>query len=99
MASTRRRSERRPGMASPPALPARFVALDIRKQAVMVGAVDAGQHVVLTPRLVAPGALDRWIRLHLRSSDAVVIDSPTNAWELHDQVAPLVASVIIAHPR
>jgi transposase len=86
-------------MASSPALPARFVALDIRKQAVMIGAVDAGQHVVLTPRRVAHGALECWMRQHLRPNDAVVIDSPTNAWELHDQVAPLVASVIIAHPR
>jgi transposase len=86
-------------MASSPAPPARFVALDIRKQAVMVGAVDAGQHVVLTPRQVAHGALERWIRQHLRPNDAVVIDSPTNAWALHDQVAPLVASVTIAHPR
>lgn len=86
-------------MASSPALPARFVALDIRSDAAMIGAVDARQRVALTPRQVALGALESWYRLHLRPSDAVVIAAPANIWALHDQLAPLVASVTIAHPQ
>src|SRR5688500_6151011 len=69
-------SERRPSMASSPALPARFVALDIRSNAVMIGAVDARRNVALTPRQVALGALESWGRLHLRPADAVVIAAP-----------------------
>ena len=40
-------------MASSPALPARFVALDIRANLVMIGAVDAHRHVAITPRQLA----------------------------------------------
>jgi transposase len=86
-------------MASSPTLPARFVALDIRTNAVMIGAVDARQNVTLTPRQVALGALESWGRLHLRPADALVIAAPSCVWELHDQLAPLVASITIAHPR
>jgi hypothetical protein len=45
-------------MASSPTLPARFVALDIRTTAVMIGAVDARQNVAFTPRQMALGALE-----------------------------------------
>ena len=86
-------------MASSPALPARFVALHIRANAVMIGAVDARQHVALTPRQVVLGALESWARLHLRPTDAVVIAASSCVWRLHDQLAPLVASVTIAHPQ
>jgi transposase len=86
-------------MASPPALPTRFVALDIRASLVMIGAVDARRHVVITPRQVALGALEGWARLHLRPSDAVVIAAASCVWDLHDQLAPLVASITIAHPQ
>jgi transposase len=86
-------------MASSPALTARFVALDIRANVVMIGAVDARQRVALTPRQAPLGALESWARLHLRPADSVVIAAPYSVWELHDQIAPLVASVTIAHPR
>jgi len=33
--------------------PARFVALDIHRKYLVVGAVDAGQQIVLTPRRFA----------------------------------------------
>jgi len=86
-------------MASSPALPARFVALDIRANVVMIGAVDTHRHVALTPRQVALGALENWARLHLRPADALVITAAGCAWDLRDQLAPLVASVTIAHPQ
>ncbi|MEP7188330.1 MAG: transposase [Roseiflexaceae bacterium] len=86
-------------MASSPALPTRFVAFDIRTNAVMIGAVDTRQNVALTPRQVALGALESWGRLHLTPADALVIVAPTCVWDLHDQLAPLVASITIAHPQ
>jgi transposase len=82
-----------------PASPSRFVALDIHKHAVMVGAVDAEQHVVLKPRPIAFDELEGWMRQHLQPTDAVVVEAPANSWQLHDQIAPLVASVIVAHPQ
>jgi transposase len=86
-------------MASSPALPARFVALDIRANTAMIGAVDSRRNVALTPRQVALGALESWACLHLRPADAVVIAASSCVWQLHDQLAPLVASVTIAHPQ
>jgi transposase len=83
----------------PSSLPSRFVAVGIRKQSAMVGAVDADRRVALKPQPIALGEIERWLRQNLEPTDAVVIDSPTNAWRLHDQIAPLVASVTIAHPK
>ena len=34
----------------------------------------------------------------MQSTDAVVLEASVNAWQLYDQVVPLVASVTIAHP-
>src|SRR5262245_42822548 len=86
-------------MASSPALSRRFVALDIRANVVMIGAVDAHRHVALTPRQVARGALESWAHLHLRPDDALVIAAASCVWDLHDQLVPLVASITIAHPQ
>ncbi len=86
-------------MASSPALPTRFVALDLRANLVMIGAVDAHRHVALTPRQVALSALESWSRMHLRPADALVIAASSGIWELHAQLAPLVATVTIAHPQ
>lgn len=55
--------------------------------------------MALTPRQVALGALESWGRLHLSPADALVIVAPTCVWDLHDQLAPLVASITIAHPQ
>jgi len=67
--------------------------------AVMIGAVDTHRHVALIPRHVALAALESWVRLHLRLADTVVIAAASCVWELHDQLAPLVASITIAHPH
>src|SRR5205085_3934931 len=67
--------------------------------AVMIGAVDTRRHVVLTPRQVALGALGSWAHMHLRPADALVIAATSCVWDLHDQLAPLVASITIAHPQ
>jgi transposase len=82
-----------------PPLPSRYVAIHIRDQSALVGAVDAGQKVVLKPRPIALPALGRWARENLRADDALVIDAPAEIWQLHDQLAPLVASVTITHPQ
>lgn len=77
--------------------PERFVALDVHKQYVMVGAVDARQTVVLPPRRVALVEFGDWARAHLTAADAVVLEATANAWFLYDLLAPLVATVTVAH--
>jgi len=77
---------------------ARYVALDVHKSYVMVGAVDAEQEIVLHPRRVVFNSFESWISKHLRSSDEVVLEATTNAWLIHDLLEPLVARVVVAHP-
>src|SRR5712664_710886 len=81
------------------ALATRFVALDVHRQYLMVGAVDVQQHVVLAPRRFSFEAFDEWAPAHLTHADAVVLEATANAWLLYDHLQPLVAEVIVAHPR
>ncbi|GHO63036.1 IS110 family transposase [Ktedonobacter sp. SOSP1-52] len=76
----------------------RFVALDVHKQYVVVGALDAQQHIVLSPKRMSFDQFEEWSPTHLYSTDAVVLEATTNAWDLYDRLQPLVASVTIAHP-
>jgi transposase len=85
-------------MPDVPTHPDRFVALDVHKQYAVVAAVDREQHVALAPRRVTFERLGEWMRVHLRPTDAVVLEATTNAWQFYDEIAPLVASVTVAHP-
>lgn len=76
----------------------RFVALDVHKQYVMVAAINATQHVTLSPRKISMEQFDAWTQAHLLLTDAVVLEATTNAWTLYDLLAPLVAQVKVAHP-
>ncbi len=77
----------------------RFVALDVHKHYVVVGAVNAQQQVVLAPRRVDLEDLANWSSQHLCMTDAVVLEATTNAWHLCDQLRPLVCVVTVAHPQ
>jgi transposase len=77
----------------------RFVALDVHRQYLMVGAVDIQQHVVLSPRRFGFVAFAEWASTHLTHADAVVLEATSNAWLLYDQIQPLVAEVVVAHPQ
>jgi transposase len=76
----------------------RFVALDIHKQYVMVGALSGDGEVLLRPRRVSIGRLPQWLQKHLRPTDHVVIEATTNAWHIYDLVCSLVARTVVAHP-
>ncbi len=82
-----------------PSTPTRFVALDVHRKYVVVGAVDGQQHVVLTPRRFGFEAFEEWVPVQLTSSDAVVLEATFNAWLLYDQLKPFVADVVVAHPQ
>ncbi len=86
-------------MPTPPTNPpTRFVGLDVHKHSIMVAAVDKEQQVLLRPRRVALPEFVDWAQTHLQPTDAVVLEATANAWQIYDQVAPLVASVTVAHP-
>ena len=85
-------------MDPPSPVPTRFVALDLHKDDIVVGAVDAQQQVVLPPRRIAAAAFEAWARMELTATDAVVLEATTTAWQIHDLLVPLVASVTVAHP-
>jgi transposase len=83
---------------SPPTFE-RYVAVDLHKAYVMVGAVNARQVVVLPPRRIELPAWPRWAKANLKKTDALVVESTSNAWDFHDQVAPFVGRVVVANPR
>jgi transposase len=84
-------------MNSPPLDPTRFVALDLHKHYLMIGAVDAKQKIVLPNRRLSLAEFPDWATKHLKRSDAVVLEATTNAWQLYDQLQPLVESVTVAN--
>jgi transposase len=78
--------------------PTRFVGIDLHKDYLLVGAVDAQQHIVLPPRRFALHEFTMWQAKHLHATDAVVLEATSNAWTLYDQLTPTVFSVTVAHP-
>jgi len=75
----------------------RYVALDIHKEYVMVGAMNAAQEWVIHPRKVEMIRFRNWAVNNLHPGDAVVIETTTNVWDIYDIVAPLVTRTVVAH--
>jgi len=76
----------------------RFVGIDLHKDYVMIGAVDAQQQIVLSPRRCRLFEVEQWRAKYLLATDAVVLEATSNAWTLYDQLVPHVCSVTVAHP-
>ena len=77
------------------ALTKRYVGLDVHKHYVMIVAVNAAHEVVLRPQRVQLTTLPAWARKHLRPSDEVALEATSNAWYVHDLLAPLVSRVVV----
>jgi transposase len=95
----REEDQEMPTAELPHALATRFVALDVHRQYLVVGAVDSQQQVVLTPRRFGFAAFAEWASVHLTHADTVVFEATSNAWLLYDPLQPLVAEVVVAHPQ
>jgi transposase len=78
--------------------PDRFVGLDVHKHYLIAVAVDADKQEVMGPRRVPLVRLGTWVQKTLTPQDAVVLESTTNAFQLHDDLVPHVHSVTVAHP-
>ena len=76
----------------------RFLALDIHKHYVLVGGMNAQRDWVLRPRKVRMSRFPEWVQKNLKPTDAVVLESTSNAWEIHDLISPLVAKAVVANP-
>jgi hypothetical protein len=77
----------------------KFIAVDLRKDYVVVGGVNAQLETVLSPRRIELSTWPRWSAANLKPTDALVVESTSNAWDFFDQVAPLVGRAVVANPR
>lgn len=75
----------------------RYVALDIHKEYVMLGAMNSSQEWVIRPKRVEMSHFRHWAATHLCADDAVVIETTTNVWDIYDIVAPLVTRTVVPH--
>jgi transposase len=85
-------------MATSAVQPVRFMALDMHKHYVMVGAVTKQQEVVLRPRRFTWPEFDRWQAQHIGPGDTIVIEASGNAWHVYDQLTGQGAIVHVANP-
>jgi len=76
----------------------RFLALDLHKHYLVVGGVNRRQEVVLNPRQISLEKWPAWAKANLQPNDALVLEATTNAWDIYDQIVPLVDRVAVAHP-
>lgn len=75
----------------------RYIALDIHREYVLAGGMDASQEWILPPRKLEMSRLEEWAKKNLCESDAVVIETTTNVWDIYDIVQPLVGHAVVAH--
>ena len=85
-------------MSSPSEAGLRFVGLDVHKRYVVVAAVDEGQHVILNPRRIELDCFGKWASGNLYPTDVVVLEATSSAWDMYDQLRPLVGVVLVANP-
>jgi len=76
----------------------RYIGLDVHKQYAVAAGVDKHQQIILSPRRIPLGELGTWAVKMLQSTDVVVLEAMFNTWQLHDQLTPLVAAVVVANP-
>jgi len=75
----------------------RYIALDIHKEYVLAGGMNATQEWVLARRKIEMGRFDEWVVKNLCETDAVVIETTTNVWDIYDLVQPAVGHAVVAH--
>ncbi len=78
--------------------PHRFIGLDVHKHYLIAIAVNPAGEQIGGPWRAQLSNLDEWARAQLTTQDAVVLETTTNAWTVHDDLFPLVHSVTLVHP-
>ncbi|HET9906896.1 MAG TPA: IS110 family transposase [Anaerolineales bacterium] len=75
----------------------RYMALDIHREYILVGAWNEKKDWVLTPRRVSIEKFPEWVKKNIRPGDIVVLETTTNVWTIYDIVAPLASRVLVAN--
>ena len=75
----------------------RYMALDIHREYILVGAQNEEQDWVLTPRRVSTEKFPEWAKKNIRTGDIVVLETTTNVWATYDIVTPLASQVLVAN--
>lgn len=75
----------------------RYIALDIHKEYVLAGGMSAAQEWVVPPRKIEMSRFCEWAMKNLCDTDAVVIETTTNVWDIYDIVQPRVVHAVVAH--
>jgi len=75
----------------------RYIALDIHKEYVLAGGMSARQEWLLPPRRIEISKFGDWGKKNFCETDAVVIETTTNVWDIYDIVQPLVGHAVVAH--
>lgn len=75
----------------------RYMALDIHREYILVGAQNAEQDWVLTPRRVSIEKFAEWAKENIGAGDIVVLETTTNVWTIYDIVASLASRVLVAN--
>lgn len=76
----------------------RYIAIDIHKHYVVLGGMNQQNEYVLRIRKVRMSRFPEWVQKNLKPTDAVVIESTSNAWDIYDLIAPLVGKIVVANP-
>jgi len=76
----------------------RFFGLDIHKQYITVVAINREGEVILQVRRVPTIEWPQWAAKNLGHTDAVVLESTTNAWTVFGQTVDHVGRCVVAHP-
>jgi transposase len=75
----------------------RYMALDIHREYILVGAWNEEKDWVLTPRRVSIEKFPEWAKKNIRAGDIVVLETTTNVWTIYDIVAPLASRTLVAN--
>jgi len=75
----------------------RYIALDIHKEYILAGGMNASQEWILPSRKLEMSRFEEWAKRHLCESDAVVIETTTNVWDIYDKVQALAGHAVVAH--
>ena len=75
----------------------RYMALDIHREYILVGAWNEEKDWVLTPRRVGTEKFPEWAKKSIHAGDIVVLETTTNVWTIYDIVVPLASRVLVAN--
>jgi len=75
----------------------RYIALDIHKEYVLAGGMNAEQDWMLPPRRISMAKFGEWATANLHEGDAVVLETTTNVWDIYDIVVSQATHTVVAH--